>query len=104
MRLTKEQIFSIHQAIQNVLSSIPYQIFLFGSRKQDNLRGGDIDLALLVDKSDKPQVQNLDIYLLTQMKKQRSIGDRKIDLKIICSEDLETNPFIQKISADWVQI
>lgn len=83
MRLTQEQIDDIKKTLTKITSE-PFRIFLFGSRTSDNKRGGDIDLLLLT--ADPETLELKKINFLVQVKKCKSIGDRKIDL-IIASED-----------------
>ena len=66
-------------------------IYLFGSRTQDELSGGDIDLLVISSHlgfSDK-------ITLLVEIK--LAIGDQKIDLLIKKPEDKLKDPFIASI-------
>jgi predicted nucleotidyltransferase len=60
------------------------RVFLFGSRANDELRGGDIDLLILSENL-RP-VQRIDIKV--ELKKK--LGDQKID--IIIASDL-SKPF-----------
>ena len=78
MRLTPAQIDTIKSTAQAVLGG-GAQVTLFGSRVDDNKKGGDIDL--LVESSipvlNKPQaVGNMYAQLI------RQLGDRKIDILV----------------------
>jgi len=57
------------------------RVFLFGSRIEENERGGDIDLYIMV--TDKKDLFNKELKFLTEVK--REIGDQKID--VIFSKD-----------------
>lgn len=76
MRLNTEQVQAIKQAAQQVLGE-GVRVILFGSRTNDNLRGGDIDLlfetARLVDDR-VSTTGRLYSHLI------RNLGDRKIDI------------------------
>jgi uncharacterized protein len=77
MRLTKNEITSIHN------SAIKYfgensKVFLFGSRIDDNKKGGDIDLYLETDLKDG--VFNKKVEMLTYLNLR--LGEQKIDLVI----------------------
>jgi len=66
-------------------------VYLYGSRVDDNLRGGDIDLLVVADTlgfSDK-------ITLLADIK--RRIGEQKIDLSIKKGAELEEDAFVRSI-------
>lgn len=78
MRLKHEQIQSIRETILNRDPSA--KVYLFGSRVDDNQKGGDIDLLVLSKKltSDDRRKIKLDLY--------RSLGSRKIDLVLAQSD------------------
>lgn len=97
MRLTafdKEQIILAVQSVldQHHLSIGGVALYLYGSRTQDNLKGGDIDLLLRVPTSQLKKISNLNIPFLVEIKKR--IGDQKIDLLII-SQEPPQEPFHQ---------
>jgi len=72
MRLHQDQIENIREV---VLSRDPAaRIFLFGSRVDDQQRGGDIDLLVLSQKLDATDRRKMKVDLY------RRIGHRKIDL------------------------
>ena len=72
MRLQPDQIENIREV---VLTRDPAaRIFLFGSRVDDQQRGGDIDLLVLSQKLDAADRRKMKIDLY------RRIGHRKIDL------------------------
>jgi predicted nucleotidyltransferase len=72
MRLKDEQIKNIREAVLNRDPNA--RVYLFGSRVDDNQKGGDIDLLVLsqnLTNADRRRIK-LDLY--------RSLGPRKIDL------------------------
>lgn len=54
------------------------QVRLFGSRVDDNKRGGDIDLLITTSKSDVQSIMRAEIALLTKL--QMKLGEQKIDV------------------------
>ncbi|MDQ7060710.1 MAG: nucleotidyltransferase domain-containing protein [Sulfurimonas sp.] len=74
MRLTKYEIQSIKQTFLDVFGS--GYIYLFGSRVDDNVRGGDIDLYIQTKNSELVNK----IKFLARLKEK--IGDQKIDVVI----------------------
>ena len=78
MRLSQSQVESIREAAQKVLGQ-EVVIRLFGSRVDDSLRGGDIDLLLETDHVVENRAQAI---CAIQGALMRSFGDRKIDLLI----------------------
>ena len=75
MRLKSYQIKAIKETFFEVFES--GEIYLFGSRVRDNLRGGDIDLYLVV--KDKKDLFKKKIKFLAKLK--RKIGEQKIDIE-----------------------
>lgn len=84
MRITEQQ----HRAIREVIIQRDPQaeIYLFGSRVDDNCRGGDIDLLVLSKIITERDRRHLKIELFERL------GEQKIDLLI--AKDL-TKPFIR---------
>jgi predicted nucleotidyltransferase len=77
MRLTEFQTFQIQKETLRFFGSRSHA-WLFGSRVDDDKRGGDIDLYI------EPEIQNpeelVDAKLQFLVKMHRVLGDRKIDL------------------------
>lgn len=73
MRLTKFQYRSIKNTFLEVFEK--GEIYLFGSRVDDNKKGGDIDLYI---KTDQNNLQRKKIKFLAKLKQQ--IGEQKIDV------------------------
>jgi len=72
MRLTNEEITAIKQ---NILNADPQAIiYLFGSRVDDNAKGGDIDLLIFSDTLTRPIVREIKLKLYD------ALGEQKIDL------------------------
>lgn len=77
MRLTLQQINSIKQVALEVFGSAA-QVHLFGSRVDDQSRGGDIDLY--VTQAALPLAAQLDDKLKFLVKIKQQLGDQRIDL------------------------
>lgn len=75
MRLAPEQIASIRRAAEDTFGS-ETRVTLFGSRVDDNKRGGDIDLLIQPTLIDQPLVRKLRFLGLLE----RDLGERKIDV------------------------
>lgn len=75
MRLTQTEITMIKKAFHEIFGN--GKIYLFGSRVDDSLRGGDIDL--FVDTVTTNRLQKK-IKFLSVLK--QKIGDQKIDVVI----------------------
>ena len=86
MRLTNTEIFYIQEIFKEVFQK--GEIYLFGSRVDDTLKGGDIDLFVSSNNRDNYLEKKLDFLTLLKQK----IGDQKID--IVISKD--KNRLIEK--------
>jgi predicted nucleotidyltransferase len=86
MRLSSREVTIIKNIIRNLDSDA--KIFLYGSRTQDHLAGGDIDLIVVSESlkfGDK-------ISILTELKWQ--LGDQKFDLTVCSKSQSTTLPFV----------
>jgi len=82
MRLTNFEKKSIKESFLETFKR--GKIYLFGSRIDDNKRGGDIDLYILLDYKESPDILfNKKIEFLGKL--QNKIGEQKID--VIISKD-----------------
>ena len=104
MRLSPEQCSEIISVLKSFLKSEAFQVFLYGSRANDALKGGDIDLALVTNNSGIIAFSQLELDILVALKKQPHIGQRKIDIKAFSENEKTSHPFLNSISADWVEI
>lgn len=77
MRLTAPQIQTIKQVALEVFGSAA-QVYLFGSRTDEQRRGGDIDLYVTQPPL-SPEAQ-LDAKLTFLVKIKQQLGDQRIDL------------------------
>lgn len=85
MRLTPFEIDAI-QTEAKALFGTNVSVYLFGSRADDNKKGGDIDLILQLDLSrEKENYFNKKIEFLVNLKE--SIGEQKIDVLIAKHND-----------------
>jgi predicted nucleotidyltransferase len=74
MRLSQQEQQAVSQAIHE--ADMSASIYLFGSRADDEARGGDIDLLVLSKK-----IKLLDkLSILSQL--HRQLGERKIDIAV----------------------
>ncbi len=89
MRLTSTEVAQIKRVVLS--HDARATCYLFGSRTNDLLKGGDIDLLLI---SDSLTFRDR-ISILSELK--ITIGDQKIDLLIRKSSDATSDPFVAKI-------
>ncbi|MGZ3744780.1 MAG: nucleotidyltransferase domain-containing protein [Pseudobdellovibrionaceae bacterium] len=96
MRISKDFVSFLKQ---QVLSLDPQaKLFLFGSRIQDHLQGGDIDLLVLSDLISFSQK----IDLLVQLK--MKFGEQKIDLKVSPRSSQKQDPFVAEILKEALEL
>lgn len=89
MRLTSDQVLTIKDTVTRVLG-VPCQIWLFGSRVYDTLRGGDIDL-LIETEVELPNRADMICRLYGALI--YALGDRKIDILLKDAKTKETPVF-----------
>ena len=104
MRLSKQYIDVFVQVISIYLKeNTRAELRLYGSRVNDELKGGDIDLLLLVDS--EKLAQNLKMLKPEIFGKIFTyIDEQKIDLLITDFKNLEMDMFVQMIMKDSVLI
>ena len=89
MRLTDEYIYLIKKTAARIFGGNAH-VYLFGSRVQDNLKGGDIDLLVSTDE-DKMTFKNKVLFLVDLKK---HLGDPKID--VVFDKENKSNQFFLK--------
>ena len=89
MRLTNQYIDLIRKTAARYFGDNAH-VYLFGSRVQDNLKGGDIDL--LVSTDEYKMTFNNKVLFLVDLKKQ--LGDQKID--VVFDKENKSNQFFLK--------
>ena len=93
MRLNEKEITAIHEVTKTVFGE-KASVRLFGSRTNDALKGGDIDLLIQCNRILSTSEQyKLKITFLVQLKK--IIGDQRIDVLIETNQ--HDSPFFQMI-------
>lgn len=79
MRLSPDQVHAIVAATQE-LAGADAQVRLFGSRVDDQLRGGDIDLLV---ECARPVARPVWLAAQITARLHRSLGERKIDVLVV---------------------
>jgi predicted nucleotidyltransferase len=99
MRLSPAQTDIIRQAVLETYGANA-EVTLFGSRVDDNRRGGDIDLLIKAPMQDAAQALHQKISLLSKLEQQ--LGERKIDVLIETPND--TRPIIRIAHATGITL
>lgn len=89
MRLTEKERGVIAKSVREF--DCDAKVYLYGSRIDSTLKGGDIDLLVV---SEKISFANK-IDILVQVKS--VLGEQKIDLTIRNKEELRTDPFFREV-------
>lgn len=84
MRLTPSQVKAIQRATTEVFGA-QASVWLFGSRVDDNKRGGDIDLMIRPEDASPREILLRKIRFLTKL--ERLLGERKVDVVIETPDD-----------------
>lgn len=87
MRLSKEQIDILKDKLKNL--STTAKLYLFGSRTDDNKKGGDIDLLVISKELTKKDIRLLRVEFF------KYFGEQKLDI-ILDNGELK-NPFTKYI-------
>lgn len=99
MRLTVKQIVAIHQTAKKHFGTSA-KVYLFGSRVDDDRKGGDIDLLIKSDETTLLTFNNK-IQFLVDLKSK--IGDRKIDVVFDIKNSYNTH-FLNTIKNQSVEL
>jgi len=75
IRLSEKEIEAIRETVKKIFGE-GAEVWLFGSRVNPNLKGGDIDLLVTVPKGKKSVERKLSFLV----KLKERIGEQKIDL------------------------
>ena len=100
MRLNQEQLEVIHSTVSKIIpAGIRYQLKLFGSRLDDNVRGGDVDIYLEVTGMEKHKQQILQRRLRPRLEE---MLDLPVDLVI--HDPTEPPTLISKIAREQGEV
>jgi hypothetical protein len=103
VRLSEKEVQLIISAFNSYSLEQGSQLYLFGSRTKDHLKGGDIDLLLTTPHLiAKKRLRAVSHYILSGLKE--NLGDQKIDLKIETHEGCSLDPFLKGITGEAVLI
>jgi hypothetical protein len=96
VRLLEGEIHKIILSLTKNLKEIPHKLFLFGSRLDDQKRGGDIDLLLLVSEHDFEKVYAMKSHLKFDL--EEAVGDQRVDLTLATEQKLKDDEFLMSIA------
>lgn len=94
MRLRPAEVGALVAALDSRLKRRAARLYLFGSRTQNRLKGGDIDLLLLAPPTVIKALRAQKHRLLAEFKKE--LGERRIDLTLADSAQSRRDPFVRR--------
>lgn len=93
MRLTPKELEVIIASAKNVTNGTSAELRLYGSRIDDSLKGGDIDLILIVqEEKNKQKLLNMKLDMLVEIK--MAIDEQKIDLSVVNKDSISKDSFL----------
>lgn len=102
MRLSPKEIQCLLNVFSKNLVAFSYQVFLFGSRTDDQKKGGDIDLLLVVSESDFLNIKLKKSLLKFDL--EEACGDQRVDLTIATKKSLDEDTFLRSLQDELVEL
>jgi len=101
MRLSLLEASSLVSALSAIVVGMPWALYLFGSRTNDALKGGDIDLLVILETEEAwAFVSGFKTSILIAMKER--VGDQRIDLVFTTEHRIQESAFLQRIRPNAV--
>jgi predicted nucleotidyltransferase len=94
MRLSNKEIKVLKDTLKTISNEA--KIYLFGSRVDNNKRGGDIDLLVVSKKITKKDLRKLRVEFF------KNFGEQKLD--IVLDDGSFKEPFIQMIVKEAIEL
>ncbi len=92
MRLNDQQRHDLVNALKQIFPTTEGRLLIYGSRAQDHLKGGDIDLCFIIEND--LETQNLQEKIVPfLMAAKKRIGEQKIDFAVISKTESLNDPF-----------
>lgn len=101
MRLTGQQVAAIREGVRACFGSHA-AVWLFGSRVNDDARGGDIDLYVEPEMDDPDMLIRAKLRFLAQL--HRTIGEQKIDVVLRRVDSSVELPIYQEARAEGIRL
>ncbi|MFZ4404106.1 MAG: nucleotidyltransferase domain-containing protein [Pseudobdellovibrionaceae bacterium] len=95
MRLNPKEISAITTSFRECLKGFSFKLYLFGSRIDDNKKGGDIDLLVVVGTEEK--AKTVDLKSKIRLRIFDFIPEQKIDITVATESELSSDVFLKNI-------
>lgn len=89
MRIAPQEVGHFVSVLSQYLNPGEGRLYLYGSRTDNSLKGGDIDLLLVSHRSHELAKSRAEI----QVKFKKLLGERRIDFSVISEAELSGDPF-----------
>lgn len=99
MRLKDWEVRTIRETAAEVFGP-NVRVYLFGSRTDDSVRGGDIDLYV---ESDDPLEHEAKLSARFEARLKRRLGDQKIDV-VVWHPETKTAPIHERARATGIEL
>lgn len=93
MRLNRHELNVFAAVLGSRLKQRQARLYLFGSRTEDRLKGGDIDLLVLAPVEVIKNLRSEKHSLLAEFKKE--LGEQRIDLTLAEAAKARQDPFLR---------
>ncbi len=95
MRLKSSEVEKLIRVINGHLEQNAFELYLFGSRTDDQKKGGDIDLLLVTESFVKEKL----LLKKGRMKSDLSatVGDQRVDLTISDTGEVKNDAFLKSV-------
>jgi predicted nucleotidyltransferase len=100
MRVSDKNVAIFKNTIHSVFPG-ETKVFLFGSRVDDNKRGGDIDLMVVSDLRSNA-LETAKIMAITKI--QMALGEQKIDLIVTNDPERDPRPVVREVLQHGVEL
>ena len=103
MRLSAAEVRDITSTLSEFLGGRHARLFLYGSRVRDDLKGGHIDLLVVLSSDEEAaELRRCRHRLLSALKSR--LGERRIDLSIASEHERRRQPFWREALRDAVEL
>jgi len=100
MRLEKSEQRSILAVLLRHAGGLDLEVYLYGSRVDDEKKGGDIDLLWVHPRA--TELRQSKFRILVELKE--VLGDQRIDLTIVSTDELAHDAFLALASRTRVRL
>lgn len=102
MRISPKEVTRIRKNIDSFFPDFKVRCYLFGSRLDDQKRGGDIDLLLICEDEHFDKVWEKKFILKEYL--EDDLGDQKVDVVVTTQLRINADAFLKSISCKLIEL